>query len=71
MKIVGLMSAFGLLILAGALVSTVSGVGVSSGSSESVPVSVRNNPSSYRPVYGNYSGYHTPVSSSGGYSAGK
>ena len=71
MKIVGLMSAFGLLILAGALVSTVSGVGVSSGSSESVPVSVRNNPSSYRPVYGNYSGYHAPVSSSGGYSAGK
>ena len=71
MKVVVFMSVIGVFILAGAFVSTVTGVGVSSGGSETVPVSVRNNPSSYRPVYGNYSGYHTPVSSSGGYSAGK
>ena len=36
-----------------------------------VPVSVRNNPASYRPAYGGYSGYRAPPSSSGGYSAGK
>lgn len=71
MKIVIFMTILGVLILAGSFVSTVTGVGVTTGRSETVPISVRNNPSSYRPVYGTYSGYHTPVSSSGGYSAGK
>lgn len=71
MKVIALMSFFGLVILGGSALSTVTGFGVSAGSSEIVPVSVRDNPSSYRPVYGGYTGYRAPVSSSGGYSAGK
>ncbi len=71
MKVVAFMTVLGVFILGGSFVSALTGVGVSTGSSETVPVSVRNNPSSYRPVYGGYSGYHAPVSSSGGYSAGK
>ena len=71
MKVVLFMSIFGAFIHAGSAISTLTGMTVTTGSSETVPVTVRNNPSSYRPVYGTYSGYHAPVSSSGGYSAGK
>lgn len=71
MRIIIAMTVLGVVILSGSLLSTITGVGVTTGRSETVPVSVRSNPSSYRPVYGTYSGYHTPVSSSGGYSAGK
>jgi hypothetical protein len=71
MKVIAAMTFLGMFILAGAAFSAVSGIGVTSGSSEMVPVSVRANPSSYRPVYGGYTGYRAPVSSSGGYSAGK
>jgi len=71
MKIIAAMTFVGLAILAGSTLSTLTGFGVSSGSSETVPVSVRDNPSSYRPIYGGYTGYRAPVSSSGGYSAGK
>ena len=34
--------------------------------SETVPMSVRDNPSSYRPSYGYYSGWHPPSSTGGG-----
>jgi len=71
MKVIVAMTLLGLLILGGSAVSTVLGAGVTTGGTEVVPVSVRDNPSSYRPVYGGYSGYRAPTSSSGGYSAGK
>lgn len=44
---------------------------------EAIPMSVRDNPSSWRPAYGGYTGYRSPASSgsssssSGGYSGGK
>ena len=36
------------------------------GRSETVPLSVRDNPSSYRPSYGYYTGWHPPSSTGGG-----
>ncbi len=72
MKLVMVMTALGLLFLGGSLASTVLGLGGSTSSGDTVPVSVRDNPSSYRPVYGAPTGYRPPGStSSGGYSAGK
>jgi len=71
MRLVIFMCIIGVLLLAGSAFSTLTGIGASMGAAETVPVSVRNNPASYRPVYGGYSGYRAPTSSSGGYSAGK
>lgn len=71
MRLVIFMSIIGVLLLLGSAISTVTGIGASLGAAATVPVSVRNNPASYRPAYGGYSGYRAPPSSSGGYSAGK
>ena len=72
MKLVMVMTAVGLLFLGGSFVSTVFGLGGTTSTGDSVPVSVRDNPSSYRPIYGAPTGYRPPGStSSGGYSAGK
>ncbi len=59
-----------ILFCSGAL--SLLGVGGGTSRSETIPVSVRDNPSSYRPAYAGYSGYRAPVTtSSGGYSSGK
>ena len=71
MRLVIFMSIIGVFLLIGSAISTVTGIGASLGAVATVPVSVRNNPASYRPAYGGYSGYRAPPSSSGGYSAGK
>lgn len=71
MRIIIAMTILGVVILCGSALVAVTGGGITTSPKGSVPVSVRSNPSSYRPVYGNHSGYHAPVSSSGGYSAGK
>jgi len=73
MRLVIFMAIIGALLLSGAAFSTLTGIGASIGSAETVPVSVRNNPASYRPVYSGHSGYRAPSSSSssGGYSSGK
>ena len=71
MRLVIFMSIIGVFLLIGSAFSTVTGIGASLGAVATVPVSVRNNPASYRPSYGGHSGYRAPPSSSGGYSAGK
>lgn len=61
---------FILLCSGGTTLMGIGGGGTTRG--EIIPVSVRANPSSYRPTYGGYTGYRAPVTSgSGGYSAGK
>ena len=58
------------LLLSGVI--AVSGWAPGSSTREDVPLSVRDNPSSYRPVYVRAHGWRPPpVSSSGGYSSGK
>lgn len=59
-----------LSLLAGALVW--GGWCPSSVQVDQAPVTVRDNPASYRPSYASYTGYRAPVSSSGGgWSSGK
>ncbi len=54
---------FGALLSVGAAAT---GYVPSGGVSTVLPVSVRNNPASWRPVYAGWSGWHSPSSTGGG-----
>lgn len=72
MNLVNLHFALGLALLAatGGMVAT--GWTPTSAQRETVPVSVRDNPASYKPSYALYRGYHVIYTTSGGgYRSGK
>ncbi|MCB9763217.1 MAG: hypothetical protein H6739_25800 [Alphaproteobacteria bacterium] len=61
----------GLLFSVGALGATLMGASPDDSITEKVPLSVRDNPASYKPSYVLFTGYHPRVTSSGGYRFGK
>ena len=61
----------GLLVFGIALGVMLSGWVPDDSMREQVPVSVRDNPDSYKPSYVIFTGYHPRVTSTGGYSTGK
>ncbi len=62
----------GLLLLAGAGSLVTTGWTPTRAKQTSVPVSVRDNPASYKPTYALYRGYHVIYTTSGGgYRSGK
>ncbi len=64
--------AIGILALLGASGIAYTGWAPGTSTTETVPVSVRTNPASYRPIYTGYHYYaRTSTSSGGGYRTGK
>ena len=62
----------GLLLLAGAGAMVTTGWTPTRAKQANVPVSVRDNPASYKPTYALYRGYHVIYTTSGGgYRSGK
>lgn len=72
MKMIYALFVLGLGLLVGLGGLALVGISPLPNATEAVPMSVRDNPSSWRPAYGGYTGYRAPASSSsGGYSGGK
>lgn len=75
MKLIFLLFAVGVALMVGLGSLALGGVSPFATVHETVPVSVRDNPSSWRPAYIGGTGYRSPSSSSssssGGYSGGK
>jgi len=75
MKLIYMLFAVGLALMVGLGGLAIGGVSPFPNAHEAVPVSVRDNPSSWRPAYIGGTGYRSPSSSSsgssGGYSGGK
>jgi hypothetical protein len=73
MKVILGMLAFGAMLLVCGGLGSVAGCTPTTGRTEDVPVSIRDNPASWKPAYGGGGvGYRVPTSSSsGGYSGGK
>ncbi len=62
--------AIGCVLIAVDFLGTVNSTPTFKPNSEPIPVSARDNPASYKPVYKRYTGWH-PLPVGGGYSSGK